>query len=69
LVRVENIMTETIKDVLIRRDNMSPKEADNLILAARIQLDHYLIENDLDAADNICMEYFNLEPDYIMDLI
>lgn len=62
-------MTETIKDVLIRRDNMSPKEADNLILAARIQLDHYLIENDLDAADNICMEYFNLEPDYIMDLI
>ena len=60
---------ETIKDILIRRDNMTPNDADKLILAAKKQLTEYLSDGDLDLAENICQEFFNLEPDYIYELL
>ena len=60
---------ETIKDILIRRDNMTPNDADKLILAAKKQLTEYLSDGDLDLAENICQEFFNLEPDYIFELL
>ncbi len=60
---------KTIREVLVKRDHITEEEADSLILAAKISLDHYLTNNDLNSADNICQEYFGLEQDYIMDLM
>ena len=62
-------MTESIKQVLMRRDNMSEQEADDLIDEAKYQLREYLDSGDLFAADEICYEYFGLEPDYLMELL
>lgn len=60
---------ETIKDILIRRDDMTPNKADELILEAKKQLAEYLFDGDFDLAENICQEFFNLEPDYIYELL
>ena len=60
---------ETIKDILIRRDDMTPNKADELILEAKKQLTTYLSYGELDLAENICAEFFNLEPDYIFELL
>ena len=60
---------ESIKQVLIRRDGMTPEEADKLIEEAREQLHEYIEAGDLMASEDICLEYFGLEPDYIMELL
>lgn len=59
---------KTIKQVLMHRDKMSAKEADDLISDAEEQLQEYLEANDTKAAENICEEFFGLEPDYLMEL-
>ena len=63
-----NKMNE-ILEVLMNRDNMTKKEAIELIKEARKQLNIYLEEGDLESAENICEEFFGLEYDYIFDLI
>ncbi len=60
---------ETIKEVLIRRDGISADEADELIAEARAQMELYIAENDYFAAEDICNEFFGLEPDYLMELM
>ena len=60
---------ETILQVLIRRDKMSKESAMDLILEARDQLQEYLELGDEESAYNICQEYFNLEPDYLIELM
>ena len=60
---------DTIKQVLMRRDGMSDVEAQRLISDAKIQLMEYLDEGDLEGAENICEEFFGLEPDYLMELL
>ena len=60
---------KTIKQVLMRRDGMTDIEADELISEAKEQLQEYLANGDIEAADNICEEFFGLEPDYIMELL
>ena len=60
---------KTIKQVLMRRDGMTDIEADELISEAKEQLQEYLANGDIEAADNICKEFFGLEPDYIMELL
>ena len=60
---------ETIKEVLMRRDEMTSDEADDLISEAKEQLLEYFESGDLIAAEDICSEYFGLEPDYIMELM
>ena len=62
-------MQETIKQILIRRDNLTNQEAENLISEATTAFYDYLEEGDSDSAENICQEYFSLEPDYLMELI
>jgi len=62
---------ETIKAILMRRDDMSSEDADLLIEEAREDLMSRL-EHDCDLINldvEICMEYFGLEPDYIDQLI
>lgn len=60
---------KTIKHVLMRRDGMSDVEAQELISEARIQLREYLDDGDFEGAENICEEFFGLEPDYLMELL
>ena len=48
---------------------MTPKDAHKLMLAAKKQLAAYLADGELDLAENICQEFFNLEPDYIYELL
>lgn len=55
--------------ILMDRDGMTEEEATDLINEAREALMNYLDEGDLLAADDICQEYFGLEPDYIEDLM
>ena len=60
---------ETIKEVLMRRDNVTEESANELIQLAKDQLQEYLDYGDMDLAENICAEYFGLEPDYIYQLM
>jgi hypothetical protein len=60
---------KTIKEVLIKRDGVTEKEAESLIEDAREALNNYLSEGDIAGAEEICAEYFGLESDYLFDLI
>ena len=60
---------ETIKQVLMRRDGLTEEAADELIADAKATLDAYLQEGDLESAENICEEFFGLEPDYLFELL
>ena len=56
-------MDETLKQVIMRRDDMSSEEADELIAEARES-----IEGGEDP-EEVLAEFFGLEPDYIFDLL
>ena len=58
---------DTIKQVLMRRDHMSAEEADDLIQQAIEDLHEQLAEGEM--PEDICMEWFGLEPDYIFELL
>jgi hypothetical protein len=60
---------ETIKEVLMRRDGMSAEDADREIADAKATLQDYLANGDVCSAEDICEEFFGLEPDYLMELI
>lgn len=60
---------ESIKQILMRRDNMTAAEAESLIQDAFNAFHDYLVEDDFEQAYNVCEEYFGLEPDYIDELI
>lgn len=53
----------------MKRDSMSEEEAENLIQDAKKQLEEYLDDEDFYSAENICKEFFGLEPDYLIELI
>lgn len=61
-------MSESIKQILMRRYSISASQADNLINQATDALFDYIDEDDQDAAENVCMEYFGIEPDYLNEL-
>lgn len=54
---------ESIKEVIMRRDGMSPDDADELIQEAREAV------NDGEDPEEVLEEFFGLEPDYIFDLL
>ncbi len=60
--------TETIKQILMRRDSLSAEDADNLIAEAREDF-YAQLEHGIPDESQICMDWFGLEPDYIMELI
>lgn len=60
---------ETLKQTLMRRDGMTSEEADDAIQEAAVALQQYLAEGDMCSAEEVCAEYFGLEPDYIFDLM
>ena len=48
---------------------MSSEEADELIEEAKEALDERISAGDISSAEEICMDYFGLEMDYIFDLL
>jgi len=44
---------------------MSSEEADELIAEAREAFNEYLACGEMEYAEDICEEYFGLEPDYL----
>ena len=58
---------DTIKQVLMKRDGMSETEADELIAECKEDMNQRLTEGEM--PDDICEEWFGLEPDYLFDLM
>lgn len=60
----------TIVKILMKRDNMSQEEAEDLLDDAKDEAQSLLEEDgSLEDIECILMDYFGLEPDYIFDLI
>jgi len=57
----------SIKKIIMERDNLSSEEADEQINDAQLAFDTYLADGDQVGAENICEEYFGLEPDYVVE--
>ena len=62
-------MGESIQQILMRRDKISESVAKALISEAQDAFEDYIAEGDEERAYNVCQEYFNLEPDYLDELI
>lgn len=63
-------MSESIKEILMRRDGESEETANELITAAKKDLwDRLENPTEFDDPHSICMDHFGLEPDYIFDLM
>lgn len=58
---------DSIKSVLMNRDGMTAIEADKLIAEAKQDLHDRLSQGEM--PEDICEEWFGLEPDYIMELL
>jgi len=56
-------MIKTLKETIMKRDNLSKKEAEQMIEEARERIE------DGEDPEEILYEEFGLEPDYIFDLI
>lgn len=61
-------MTSLLKTLMIR-DNLTEQEAQQQIEEARQQLNIYIENGDLVSAEEICYEFFGLEPDYLFDIL
>ena len=59
---------EPILDVLMERDGLTKEEAEELIREAKEDFHERLESGDLDGLEDICQEWFGLEPDYIEEL-
>lgn len=62
-------MPSELKKVIMERDGLTSEEADEQINEAKEALQEYLAEGDTEAAEDVCQEYFGLEPDYLFDLM
>ena len=58
---------QSIREILMERDGVTENEADELIEEARQDFHYRLMNGEM--PDDICSEYFGLEPDYIDELI
>ena len=58
-----------LKLVLMKRDEITSDEADDLINAAREELFELIDQGETEKAENICENHFGLEADYVMDLM
>jgi hypothetical protein len=60
---------ESIKEILMTRDDMTAEEADDLIAQAQDDFNagYHVDRGELAAAENICSVWFNLEPDYLIE--
>lgn len=62
-------MADSIKSVLMKRDGLTAEDAIDRIAEAREQFNLYLEAGDLEGAEQICADYFGLEPDYVIEFL
>lgn len=62
-------MVESIKSVLMARDDMTAADADAAIADAREALIALIEDGDFSAAEDVCLDHFGLEPDYLEELL
>jgi hypothetical protein len=55
---------ESLKEVLMRRDGMTSDEANEAIACAR-----ECVLEDGEDPDDVLLDHFGLEPDYVFDLL
>lgn len=60
-------MEKSILEILVDRDGMTEEDAEELIELAREDLHERIDQGE--QPDDICEEWFGLEPDYIEELI
>lgn len=60
---------KSLKQVLMRRDNLTSEEAQSLINEAREDLYDRLESGELVDDSDFCADWFGLEPDYILEVI
>ena len=60
-------MLDLIEDILVKRDGMTKDDAQALVAAARTDLYERLGRGEM--PEDICEEWFGLEPDYIDQLM
>jgi hypothetical protein len=60
-------MVDSIKSVLMRRDGMTESEAEELITEAKEDMYRRLEAGEM--PEDICEEWFGLEPDYLDELM
>ena len=62
---------KAVKQILIKRDDLTPEEADDVIADFQADLNALLDEDpgSLFDAEGLVADYFGLEPDYLMDFL
>ena len=60
---------ESIKQILMRRDNMSELDASNYMEEANEEFKQLLIEGNMDELENFAENWFGLEPDYLDEMM
>jgi hypothetical protein len=60
---------ESVKEVLMRRDEMSSDDADDLIEEFKVELNRCVEEGSLEEAYELIGDYFGLEPDYLDEFL
>jgi hypothetical protein len=61
---------ESVKDILMRRDYLSQTDAEDVIADFEAQLDDIMNRGgSLTEAEELVMDCFGLEPDYLIDFI
>jgi hypothetical protein len=60
---------ETVKQVLMLRDDMLEADADDLINDFKAELELLISDCAIDQAEDLLHEYFGLEPDYLMEFL
>ncbi len=58
-----------LKQTIIIRDNLTSEQADRQIAAAITELNQHLNHGDEEAASEVCLDHFGLEPDFLLDLL
>ena len=58
-----------VVEILMKRDNMTEKEANDLLDVVRNDIDVCLADGDYDGVEDVIASMLGLEPDYIPDII
>lgn len=58
-----------VVEILMKRDNMTEKEANDLLDVVRNDIDVCLADGDFDGVEDVIASMLGLEPDYIPDII
>jgi len=60
---------QTLKETLIRRDNLEEHEAEDLINEAQQDLRERLENGEIPDEADFMQDWFSLEPDYIIEIL